>query len=69
MKRAIAALLEVPVIDTAVPLVPGQGALYDYAATRLQNLTDPQRQLLRMGPRNVRLIQKALESFRSAALP
>lgn len=69
MKRAIAVLLKVPAIDTAVPLVPGQGALFDYAATRLQSLTDAQRQLLRMGPRNVRLIQKALEAFRTAALP
>lgn len=69
MKRAVAVLLEVPVIDTAVPLVPGQGASYDYATSQLQDLTDAQRQLLRMGPRNVRLIQKALESFRSAALP
>ncbi len=66
--RAIAVLLQVPVIDTAVPLVPGQGASYDYAAPRLQELSGAQRQLLRMGPRNVRLVQKALEAFRSAAL-
>lgn len=67
--RAIAVLLQVPVIDTSVPLVPGQGALYDYATPRLQGLTSAQRQLLRMGPRNVRLIQKALEAFKSAAFP
>lgn len=68
LERAIVMLLQVPVVEAPVALVPGPGARYEYADERLQGLTPPQRQLLRMGPRNVRIIQEKLEAFRSAAL-
>lgn len=68
LERAIVTLLQVPVVEAPIPLTLGQGARYEYADERLQALTPPQQQLLRMGPRNVRIIQEKLAAFRGAAL-
>jgi hypothetical protein len=59
LERAIVALLEVPVLNGEVPVVP-QGALYRYEEPRLERLTDAQKQLARLGPRNARLVQDKL---------
>ena len=55
---AIVALLAVPVLDDAS--VAPQGALYAYDDPRVERLTAAQKQLVRMGPRNVRIIQAKL---------
>lgn len=65
LERAIVTLLQVPVLDEE-PAVVARGVGYAYADARLENLTAAQKQLLRMGPRNVRLIQAKLEEIARA---
>ena len=62
-------LLEVPVLegDVAVRPVLRATLVYEYADPRLEGLSLPQKQLLRMGPRNVRRLQAKLRAL-SAAL-
>jgi hypothetical protein len=60
--RAIVALLETPVVDGPVRLKP-KGIGYAYADERLESLTAAQKQLLRMGPRNVRIIKARLREI------
>jgi hypothetical protein len=62
LERAIVALLEVPVIDGIVPIAP-KGALYRYGDQRIELLTGAQKQLARMGPRNVRIVQTKLRDI------
>jgi len=62
LTRAIVALLETPVLD-APPRLKPKGIGYAYADERLENLTAAQRQLLRMGPRNARVIKARLREI------
>ena len=62
LERAIVEMLEVPVVEGNIELVP-HGTVYAYADERLQRLTAPQKQLLRMGPENVRRIQAKLREI------
>jgi DUF3014 family protein len=55
LERAILVLLETPIVEGDVRLVP-RGALYAYADPRLEGLAPAQKQLLRTGPRNTRVI-------------
>ncbi len=64
LERAFGQLLRTPVVDGDVPLVP-QSAQWDYADPKLQSLSSAQRQFLRMGPRNVRIIQAKLREIAS----
>ena len=67
VERAIAGLLAVPAIDGDVRVEQtGEGIGYQYADDRLQELNGAQKQLLRMGPRNIRTIQAQLRTFASA---
>ena len=61
LERAIVMLLRVPLVETDVQLVTGKMS-YAYANPSLQDLTAAQRQLLRMGPRNVRIVQAKLRA-------
>jgi hypothetical protein len=65
LESALVSLLQVPVIDGEVAVVP-QGAMYQYADARLERLRGAQKQLLRMGPQNVRVIQAKLRAVASA---
>ena len=65
LERAIVVLLETPVVEGDVRLVT-RGALYAYADPRLENLSPAQKQLLRTGPRNTRLIQAKLREIAGA---
>jgi hypothetical protein len=69
LAEAFASLLAVPVIEGDVPLRPVTRAvvLYEYADARLESLAPAQKQLLRMGPRNVSRVQAKLREL-SAAL-
>jgi hypothetical protein len=58
LERALVALLNTPVLEQ-MRLKP-KGIGYGYADERLEELTGAQKQLLRMGPRNVRTIQASL---------
>jgi hypothetical protein len=59
LQRAIVSLLRTPVLDGPVALKP-KGIGYAFADERLEGLTAAQKQLLRMGPRNVRIIKERL---------
>ena len=59
VERAIVMLLKTPSIDENVQ-VREVKLTYDYANPSLQGLTKVQRQFLRMGPRNVRIVKAKL---------
>jgi hypothetical protein len=59
LERAITELLAVPVVEEPIELVP-KGLGYGFADPKLESLTAAQKQLLRMGPRNVQSIQAKL---------
>lgn len=63
LRKAITLLLEVPVPAGNVRLEPESAVEYRYADPALQRLSPAQKQLLRMGPRNVPLIQGKLRDF------
>jgi Protein of unknown function (DUF3014) len=62
LERAIVLLLETPVQDGALRVEP-RGIVYGFADEELEDLTAAQKQLLRMGPRNARVVQRALRSI------
>jgi hypothetical protein len=62
LKKAIVELLATPVIDAPIPVTHTK-VLYAFEDPALEGLTGPQRQLLRMGPRNVRLVQQKLREI------
>ena len=64
LERAIGELLKVPVVEGDVTLQPsGTGIGYVFADERLEGLSQAQKQLLRMGPQNVRAIQGKLREI------
>ena len=65
LERAIATLVAVPVPD-GEPRVEPAGVGYGFADTRLENLNDAQKQLLRMGPANARVVQARLRAIARA---
>ena len=62
VERALVDLLKTPVIDGDVALA-SRSVAYEFADPRLQSLSSAQRQFLRMGPRNVRLVQAKLREI------
>ncbi len=63
--KAMAELLSAPVVPAGVPLEE-KVVTYRYADPRLEELSDAQRHLLRMGPRNVQRIQARLRELAHA---
>jgi hypothetical protein len=64
LERAIVSLLQTPVVQGPVALQPlSKGIGYAYADSRLESLNGAQKQLLRMGPRNVEIIEGALRQI------
>ncbi len=59
LESALVQLLQVPVVEGDIAIVP-RGGVYNYNDSRLERLTQAQKQLVRMGPRNVRVIQRKL---------
>jgi hypothetical protein len=67
--RALERIEAAPVLDGDV-IVRGEEALFVFEDSRLERLRDVEKHLLRMGPRNTRLLQaKAREIRRALALP
>ena len=62
LERAIVNLLKVPIVEGEVELYP-QGTVWAFADPRLQELSAAQKQLLRMGPQNVRMVQSKLREI------
>lgn len=68
VEGAIDGLLQVPAVEGDIRVEQaGEGIGYEYADARLEALNGAQKQLLRMGARNVRAIQQQLRAFASAA--
>jgi hypothetical protein len=65
LERAIVHLLQAPAVQGEVALIP-RGALYNYNDSRIEGLSQAQKQLLRMGPRNMRVIQRKLRDIAMA---
>ena len=64
VERAIITLLQVPAIDGDIRVdQTGEGIGYEYADEKLEALTGAQKQLLRMGTKNIRIIQSQLRTF------
>jgi hypothetical protein len=64
LERAIIELLKVPVVEGNLELVP-KGIVYGFADPTLERLSAAQKQLLRMGPQNVRTVQAKLREIAS----
>jgi hypothetical protein len=60
LERAIVVLLRTPATDARLEQ---KGVGYGYADPALEGLTGAQKQLLRMGPRNIRIIQSSLRQI------
>ena len=63
--RALHVLLATPVVEGDVELAP-KVVTYAFADPKLEGLSPAQKQLLRMGPRNVRLVQTELRALAAA---
>src|SRR5262249_52444726 len=63
VQRAIVMLLRTPVVDQDVQVRAGKGIVYEYANPSLEELTPAQRQFLRMGPRNMRIVKAKLREI------
>ncbi len=66
LSMAIARLLDTPVPPGPVAL-KATSVSYQFADTELESLSSPQKQLLRMGPHNMQLVQAKLRAFAKAA--
>jgi hypothetical protein len=64
LERAIVRLLQTPVVDDPGRMrVEPRGIGYGFADPELEGLSGAQKQLLRMGPRNVRIVQASLREI------
>jgi hypothetical protein len=62
LERAIVQVLQTPVLDSQ-PRVEPKGIGYGFVDPAVEGLTGAQKQLLRTGPRNARMIQTTLRSI------
>ena len=62
---ALQTLIDTPVPEEPVAVVPGKGATYAFRDPQLERLSPAQKQLLRMGPDNMRTIQTRLRDIRT----
>ena len=62
LRRAVLHLLETPV-PTEPPAVQQRAVAFEYVDPRLEDLSDAQKQLLRMGPENQRAVQQKLRAL------
>jgi len=62
LERAIVLLLKTPIEEGPLRVEP-RGIVYGYADEDLEDLTAAQKQLLRMGPRHARDVQRSLRSI------
>jgi DUF3014 family protein len=62
LERAIVLLLKTPIEEGPVRVEP-RGIVYGYADEDLEDLTAAQKQLLRMGPRHARAVQRSLRAI------
>jgi hypothetical protein len=63
MEKALHNLLATPVAAATGEVRPAKGLTYAWTNEATENLSDAQKQLLRMGPRNGRIVQAKLREF------
>jgi hypothetical protein len=63
LEKAIVSLLSTPVPSENLAVHPHGAVVYSYADEDLESLTGAQKHLLRMGPRNVRLVKEKLREI------
>jgi hypothetical protein len=63
LERAVVSLLGTPIPAEPIGVKPRGGTGYAYADPALEDLTAAQKQLLRMGPRNARIVQRKLREI------
>ncbi len=68
LRRAINHLLATPVLSGEVALVR-PSVMYRFADPQIESLSQAQKQLIRMGPRNVRIVQSVLRKFLTQLSP
>jgi hypothetical protein len=66
LEQAILAMLRTPALDGRVPIAQMKGIVFAFEDPRVERLAPAQKQLARMGPRNVRTIQAKLRQIASA---
>jgi hypothetical protein len=66
LSMAIARLLDTPV-PTGPAALKATSVSYQFADPELESLSSPQKQLLRMGPQNMQIVQAKLRAFAKAA--
>jgi DUF3014 family protein len=66
MDLALNMLLATPEVNDPIRLVQGKGATYAFADPKLESLAPIQKQLIRMGPENERLILTRVREIRAA---
>jgi hypothetical protein len=64
--KALRAMEQAPVIEGDAALVPAPAVGYEFSDPALERLSAPQKQLMRMGPRNQRVIQAKLREIGEA---
>jgi hypothetical protein len=65
LERAIKSLIATPVVADPIRVKP-KGIGYAYTDARLEDLSGPQKQLLRMGPAHVLVVEQALRRIAAA---
>jgi len=63
LERAIVLLLKTPPVEEDPVRVEPRGIVYGFADEDFEDLTAAQKQLLRMGPRHARVVQRALRAI------
>lgn len=64
--KALQKMLDTPVPEGELEVVPAKGALFNYAAPELEQLSPAQKHLLRMGPAHAHALQAKLREFQAA---
>ena len=67
--RALQRVLDAPVLEGPIALQPKGAVLYRFADEKLESLDAVQKQLLRLGPRNLRLVQAKARELLQALPP
>jgi hypothetical protein len=66
LEQAIVMMLRTPAISGSIRLVPTGAVSYGFADPRLERLTPAQKQLARMGPQNMSVVQSKLRQIAAA---
>jgi hypothetical protein len=66
VSAALQLLVDTPLLDEPIAVVPGKGATYVFADDQYERLMPVQKQLLRMGPANARRVQTRLREIKNA---